>query len=83
MEKIGLPRFFSSHNSVVRSVSFNPCDRYLFCSGGNDGNICMFHAGRAELLNIYSVISVGINRYVSAVRFNSDGKKVNMDFSNQ
>ncbi|XP_075586132.1 uncharacterized protein LOC124490657 [Dermatophagoides farinae] len=70
-------RFFSTHNnSCVRSVAFNPKDRYLFCSGGNDGQIGIYHAGRAELLRTNSVISSGLNRCVSAVSFSSDGKKI-------
>ena len=79
-------RFFSTHNnSCVRSVAFNPKDRFIFCSGGNDGQIGLYHAGRAELLRTNSVISSSSsssssshhnNRCVSGVTFSSDGKKV-------
>lgn len=76
MEKLGQPRFFSSHSASVRSVAFSPTDRHLFCSVGNDGNVCIYHAGRAELLSIFPVINSGVNRHVSTARFTCDGKKI-------
>ena len=78
MEKIGTARFFNSHSAPVRCVAFNPAERYIFCSGGNDGNVCVYHAGRAELLNVHTVINSGVNRNINAVRFNCDGKKVSV-----
>lgn len=69
-------RFLTAHKSSVRSVSFNPKERYIFCSAANDGQICIYHAGRGELLSTHPVISTGLNRFVSSVVFASDGKKV-------
>ena len=76
MEQIGAARFFGSHSASVRAVAFCPTERYLFASGGNDGNVCLYHAGRAELLNIFTVITNGLNRHINAIRYTCDGKKV-------
>lgn len=78
MESIGTPRFFATHSSTVRAVAFSPKDRFLFGSGGNDGNIGLYHAGRSELLNMFPVISSGVNRHVYALRFTCDGRKVKL-----
>ncbi|KAH9403819.1 hypothetical protein TYRP_015011 [Tyrophagus putrescentiae] len=76
MESIGTPRFFTAHAATVRAVAFSPKDRFLFASGGNDGNICLYHAGRAELLNMFPVISSGMSRHVYALRYTCDGRKI-------
>lgn len=76
MESIGTPRFFTAHAATVRAVAFSPKDRFLFASGGNDGNICLYHAGRTELLNMFPVISSGMSRHVYALRYTCDGRKV-------
>ena len=75
MEKLGQPRFFSSHSASVRSVAFSPTDRHLFCSVGNDGNVCIYHAGRAELLSIFPVINSGVNRHVVPLDLHAMAKR--------
>lgn len=81
METIGAPRFFATHSATVRAVAFSPKERFIFASGGNDGNICIYHAGRAELLNMYPVINSGINRHVHAIRYTCDGRKVSLEIT--
>ncbi|UXI20871.1 hypothetical protein NH340_JMT06814 [Sarcoptes scabiei] len=68
--------FISTDNHSVRNVAFSRSDRNLFCSGGNDGQICIYHTSRLSSLKSYSVLSAGVNRFISAVAFSSDGSKI-------
>ncbi len=76
MECLGSARFLRHHNGSVRGVAYSPTDRYLFCSGAYDGNVCLYHALRCELLKSFCVTSMGLAKNINAVRFTNDGQRV-------
>lgn len=39
MQKEGKVRFLKYHDKAVKSVSFNPKERYIFCSCASDGKV--------------------------------------------
>ncbi|XP_054165732.1 uncharacterized protein LOC128963253 [Oppia nitens] len=76
MESLGSARFLRHHSGSVRGVAFSPTDRYLFCSGAYDGNVCLYHALRCELIRSFHVTTMGLARNVNAVRFTNDGRRI-------
>ena len=42
MQKQGSVRFLKYHDKAVKSVSFNPKQRYIFCSCSSDGKINIY-----------------------------------------
>jgi WD40 repeat protein len=56
MQKEGKPYFFNVNNASLRTVTFNPKDRYLFASGSCDGTVSLYTALRNQHLSSYNVI---------------------------
>ncbi|KAK7601790.1 hypothetical protein V9T40_009231 [Parthenolecanium corni] len=76
MQEEGNVKFLKYHQGSVRGVAFSPRDRYLFCSGGNDGKVNLYTALRTELLMSYQITTMTITRNINAVRFTNDGSKI-------
>lgn len=39
MQKEGTVKFLKYHDRAVKGVSFNPAERYIFCSCSSDGRV--------------------------------------------
>lgn len=77
---------FSPRVCIIFSVLLffcNVCnffqDRYLFCSGAYDGKVNLYSSLRMELLMSYSITTMAVAKNVNAVRFTSDGSRVNIN----
>lgn len=76
MQHEGKPQFIKAHTGTVRGIAFSPRDRYIFCSGGIDGKICIYNALQAQLLIYNRIQSPHAMRNVNAVKFNADGTRI-------
>lgn len=57
MQKEGKVRFLKYHEKAVKSVSYNPKERYIFCSCSSDGKV----GASIEILDDQQIIDFDIS----------------------
>jgi len=74
MQTEGKVRFLKYHDKAVKSVSFNPVERYIFCSGSADGKLNIYGSYNSSFH--YLLVSYPLGRELNGVKFTADGRRI-------
>lgn len=75
LPKHGKLQFMHDHKGV-QGVAFNPNARYIFCSGGTDGQIHVYSALHGGPVSVINPRSPNAIKKINAVKFTADGSRI-------